>query len=424
MKSWIAASAACLLAVTFQSPLATAQSQDAKLTSTDLLGICGDSITEQKIYSVDIEDYLILCKPVPGVRAEQFGWSGETSWGFLAKMPVFTLPFKPTVVTTCYGMNDGGYAALTDDRAKQYRDAETAIVENFKKAGVHFIVLGSPGAVDTETFHKSPEQAVIYNKTLAALRDIGKEVAQKEGVTFADVNSVMTDVMTKIKAKYGKDYPFAGNDGVHPNASGHLVMAYAFLKALGVDGDIGTITVDLAGNKAQATDGHKILSDDNGTIQIESTRYPFCFAGDPASPAATSGVINFFPFNDDLNRFRLIVTNPNADNLKVTWGTASKVFSAADLAKGINLAAEFIDNPFVAPFEAAQEKIRTKQMSETALIKNCYFVIPQLENNLPDTKDAYEKLAADIPGIIDKQSAEIRDIAPPVKHTIRIEPVK
>jgi hypothetical protein len=230
--------------------------------------------------------------------------------------------------------------------------------------------------------------------------------------------------MPKIKAKYGKDFPFAGPDGVHPTASGHLVMAYAFLKALGVDGDIGTITVDLAGNKAEATDGHKILSVDGGTIQIESTRYPFCFTGDPANPASTTGVIDFFPFNDDLNRFRLIVNNPGADKLKVTWGDTSKEFSAADLAKGINLAAEFLNNPFSQPFAAVQDKIRVKQNSETALIKNLYFSIPQLENNLPNTKDAYEKLAAAVPGIIDSQASEIRDLVVPVKHTIKIEAVK
>ena len=52
----------------------------------------------------------------------------------------------------------------------------------------------------------------------------------------------MEDVMTKAKAKYGKQYALAGEaDGVHPDENGHLVMAYAFLKALGCDGDIGTI---------------------------------------------------------------------------------------------------------------------------------------------------------------------------------------
>ncbi len=42
----------------------------------------------------------------------------------------------------------------------------------------------------------------------------------------------MIDAMAKAKLKYGKEYNVAGGDGVHPNRNGHLVMAYAFLKAL------------------------------------------------------------------------------------------------------------------------------------------------------------------------------------------------
>ena len=68
---------------------------------------------------------------------------------------------------------------------------------------------------------------------------------QEEGVVFANVLDPMIDVMTKAKAKYGHDYHLAGGDGVHPDRNGHLVMAYAFLKALGCDGNIGSITVDL-----------------------------------------------------------------------------------------------------------------------------------------------------------------------------------
>ena len=95
----------------------------------------------------------------------------------------------------------------------------------------------------------------MYNKTLAAERDIAKKVAEEQGVAFADVFDPMVDVMEKAKAKYGHGYHLAGGDGVHPDANGHLVMAYAFLKGLGCNGDIGTITVDLAANKAEATDG-------------------------------------------------------------------------------------------------------------------------------------------------------------------------
>ena len=123
-----------------------------------------------------------------------------------------------------------------------------------------------------------------------------------ENVPFADVHSLMFDVMTKSKAKYGEDYPIAGGDGVHPGPNGHLVIAYAFLKALGCDGNVGTITVDLAGNKAEATDGHKVLSVKGGVVEIESTRYPFCFFGDgrlglagPVAPSLAVGIRGIAP---------------------------------------------------------------------------------------------------------------------------------
>lgn len=45
--------------------------------------------------------------------------------------------------------------------------------------------------------------------------------------------------------RYQTNYAIAGGDGVHPGWAGHLVMAYAFLRGLGVPGDIGTFTVDL-----------------------------------------------------------------------------------------------------------------------------------------------------------------------------------
>ena len=106
-------------------------------------------------------------------------------------------------------------------------------------------------------------------------------MAQSHDVLFADVITPMIEVMSKAKEKYGKTYHLAGGDGVHPDRNGHLVMAYAFLKALGCDGNLGEISVDLAGGKAEASGGHKVLSYDAGTVEIESTRYPFCFEGDP-----------------------------------------------------------------------------------------------------------------------------------------------
>src|SRR3954449_10722492 len=93
--------------------LAVSAGAQNQLQKGDFVAVCGDSITEQKLYSVFIEDYLLMCKPAAELQAVQFGWGGEVAPGFLSRMGSDTLVFHPTIATTFYGMNDGGYAALT-----------------------------------------------------------------------------------------------------------------------------------------------------------------------------------------------------------------------------------------------------------------------------------------------------------------------
>ena len=389
-----------------------------KLQNGDYVAVVGDSITEQKQYSVFIEEYLTMCRPALDLRTTQFGWSGETSWGFANRMANDMLRFHCTVATINFGMNDGGYSAETTEKEKHYHDAYTSVVEQMKKGGVRFIVVGSPGCVDTARFHRDPAAAAMYNKTLAAERDIARKIAQEQGVPFADVFNPMMQVMEKTEAKYGSGYHLAGNDGVHPDANGHLVMAYAYLKSLGCDGDIGTITVDLAAGKAAATEGHAIQSFKDGTVDVQSSRYPFCFFGDdPKSTSSTRGVLEFLPFNADLNRFTLIVTHaPAGKKVTITWGKQSKTFSVEELSKGINLAAEFLDNPFSQPFQQVQQAIRQQQDFETPLVQHSIHDLPQYNDEVTVARIVASLVKKD-QSMIDASNAAVK----PVTHSIKIE---
>jgi lysophospholipase L1-like esterase len=396
-------------------------SRAEELKSGDLVAVIGDSITEQKDYSVNIEDYLLACQPKPDLKAMQFGWGGETAGGFKSRMDNDTFRYHPTVATTCYGMNDGGYSPMDPNKAKGYHDNQLAIVKGMKKAGVRFIVVGSPGCVDSTTFRQNPVLATMYNKTLAEERDLSKQVAEAEGVTFADVYDPMIDVMAKAKAKYGPQYHLAGGDGVHPSRNGHLVMAYAYLKALGCDGNIGTITVDFQSGDAKATDGHKVLSSGRGSVEIESSRYPFCFApGNANDPNCQRGILEFLPFNQDLNRFMLVVQN-GPEKAKITWGTQSREFTKAELDKGINLADAFLDNPFSKPFEAIHQVVQQQQNLETPMIKTWVHGLPQFKSDMPEDAECFDKIVADMGKKDEKLSAAARGKATPVKHTIKIE---
>lgn len=399
-------------------------SGDLILKKGDRIAIVGDSITEQKEYSRFIELYLLACVPELDLTTYQFGWSGEKAPGFANRMENDLVPWKPTVVTTCYGMNDGGYRPYTDQMGKTYEEGIRRIQTRCKELGARMIV-GGPGAVDTETWRRhQPEADLFYNETLSTLGEIAARLASENGFAYANLHPLMMAVMQESKAALGKDYPVCGGDGVHAGPNGHLVMAYAFLKAMGLDGDIGTISVDMSGN-ATGTAGHRVLSATNGTVKIESTRYPFCFFGREKAPDTTRSILPFLPFNRDLNRFMLVVKNLPGSEADVTWGTATKTFSKTDLAAGINLADEFLDNPFVAPFRTLDRIVADKQYRETRTIKG---IITHFRNwNIDFSEDAEvaEAIVMQRRKLMERNSQDAvraREAVRPVTHTIQIAP--
>ena len=391
------------------------------------VAIIGDSITEQKLYSKFMEAYLVACTGRPDIKVFQFGWSGETAGGFAGRLENDLAAFQPTVATTCYGMNDGGYRPFDEAVGKSYENNMRTVVKKLAAAGVKHIVVGSPGAVDTKFFGARTsfppgKSADGYNHSLSQLGGIGSKLAKEFSQTYADVHSPMIEAMTKAKTALGENYDVCGKDGFHPGPNGHLVMAYAFLEALGVDGNIGEITVDLTG-ETTATGGHKVLGKAGAGVEFESRRYPFCFDADPKSSASTRSITPFFPFNQDLNRLTLKVKNLTAAKAKVTWGKVTKEFSKEQLDSGVNLAAEFPSTPFDEAFGKVLGAVAAKQNFETTMIKG---VITGFRNLPAEVKGDAETAAA--LGVIRKRlgarqealDAEVRAALVPVKHTLTV----
>jgi hypothetical protein len=295
------------------------------------------------------------------------------------------------------------------------------IVNRLKAAGVT-VVVGSPGAVDTYSFRRNDLPPAVYNENLAQLRDIARDLAREASMPFANVHDAMVDAMTKAKPVLGEAYDVCGADGFHPRANGHLVMAYAFLKGLGVSGDIGTITIDLKGGTT-ASAGHTVVAAADGKVEIESLRYPFCFTGDQKSPDGTRSIVAFLPFNRDLNRFVLVVKGLSGERARVTWGQVTKPFARTDLEQGINLAAEFLDNPFQAPWRAVDEAVGRKQNFETAMIKEVitrFRLIRDLLEGDAAAEQALDGLRARFAARHAALAAEVRAAVKPVRHVIAI----
>ena len=159
-----------------------------------------------------------------------------------------------------------------------------ALWRKFKEAGVR-AVQGSSGTIGKwPKWVKGAGGTVeAMNLSLCRLRNIGVEVAKEEGVRFADVYYPMLMGSDAARRQWGADFDLFGDDGVHPGWAGQGVMAYAFLKALGVDGEIGTLTVDFGKGKATASDGHRVVGFADGKLELESVRYPVCIEGGDVS---------------------------------------------------------------------------------------------------------------------------------------------
>lgn len=397
------------------APLAAPKSTHPLLRTGSRLAICGDSITEQKMYSRIMETYITVALPELRVSIRQFGWGGEQASGFLARMTNDVLRFKPTVATTCYGMNDHHYRPYEKSIGLVYASNMTDIVLAFKDAGIS-VVVGSPSSMGLS----QPQWGWVLgtpedrNLSLCALRNLDIEIANAQHVVFADVFWPMYKAEFQARQQWGTNYALSGKDNVHPGWAGHLIMAQAFLKALDVPGDIGTFTVDLKAGKASASTGHQVLSCKDGVVTIKSVRYPFCANGPTDNDTSLRSGMALVPFNRALNRLVLIARGGKASHYKVTWGGEARDYTSDQLRRGINLAEDFSVNPFSEAFARMDEAVAKKQAYETKQIKEL------LHGNAG--KADMEKTVADSEQERASLVSAIQADFVPVTHTITITP--
>lgn len=390
------------------------------LKEGDRLAIIGDSITEQKMYSRIIETYLTACVPELKITARQFGWSGETAEGFLRRMTNDCLRFQPTVATLNYGMNDHRYRPFDEENAGWYAANYSAVVAGLENIGTR-VVLGAPGCVGkVPSWTKSDAYARDeLNINLCAFRDLDIALARKMDTRFADVFWTMFKAGYEAQKLYGTadaPYMISGHDGVHPGWAGHLVMAYTYLRAMGLDGEIGTLTVDLGAQTATATAGHTVESFINNELTVVSTRYPFCAGGETNRDNSIRSGTTLVPFFEELSRFQLVVKDAPAAQYQIVWGSTTNVYSSAQLAAGVNLAADFVDNPFCEPFKKVDEAVAAKQAYETKQIKQ-FFHSQEARTNMVAVVEQTEAGRAPL-------AAAIAAAMVPVRHTITILPAQ
>jgi lysophospholipase L1-like esterase len=223
------------------------------LKDGDRVVFYGNSITQQRLYTTYLEEYVHCRYPDLNVTFFNAGWSGDTAAGALTRLERDVLPLKPTVVTVFFGMNDGGYQPPDEGIRALYRDSMEKLVTSLQAAKARVIVFG-PGCVDEDRQERL--KSANYNKTLQGLNEEAKAVAAKHRCVFVDVYGPMLKFQSEQKAK-NRDFAMSV-DGVHPNEAGHLVMCRAMVTALAEPGI--AVTTDKPAPPATADEPYAITT--------------------------------------------------------------------------------------------------------------------------------------------------------------------
>jgi lysophospholipase L1-like esterase len=232
-------------------PLAWAQTATPSTTSDfaihdgDRVVLYGDSITDQRLYSTFIEEYVLTRFPTWKVQWTQSGVGGDKVSGG-AEGPIDLriqrdiLPYRPSVVTVMLGMNDGYYRPPNTAVQKTYEDGYKSMVDT--------ILNGAPGAkltlIGPSPYDDITHPTMHYNEVMQAYSEFDRKEADRTHQSFVDFNAPVVDVLEKVKAAHPDLASRLIPDRVHPGEGVHWVMAAAILKAWHAPSLVSSVTVD------------------------------------------------------------------------------------------------------------------------------------------------------------------------------------
>ena len=319
------------------------------LKDGDRVVFYGDSITDQRQYTVFVENYVLTRFPTLKIDFTHSGWGGDRVTGggggpidLRLRRDVF--PYKPTVMTVMLGMNDGGYRAFDDSLFTTFSTGYKHILDSVRTEFPNVrLTLIQPSPYDDVT--RAPGFPGGYNATLLRYADFLQATAPAYSATVANLNAPVVAMLQQAKAM---NAPLAEKilpDRVHPSPAGHLVMAESLLRAWNAPAVVSRVSLDAARAKLLTSENTKVSGLKNGASLVwDQVDAALPIALDPADPLVAL-VLKSSDFVTALDQETLMVRGltPTTHYMITIDGAEIKDFTGEQLAQGINLAT--LDTP-------------------------------------------------------------------------------
>ncbi len=393
----------------------------------------GDSITQAGHYIEDLEAYLYTRFPDRKYDILNLGLSAETASGLnepgigqprpeiLERLDRILQRTRPNLVFVCYGMNDGIYHPPDPERLRAYQSGMNQVIDRIQRDGADCTVL-TPPPFDPRpildrvrpigargySYHTpfSAYDTVLnsFSDWLVSKRSVGWSVIDLHGALNRAVDTiVLTNPGFTISP-----------DGVHPDASGHWLMAQEILRSWNVPAEVDSATINIQAQEPPT--GSIAMIRDGARIKLSwKTRIPM-----PHDPEWNFPLDELVKIDDRFNRHRLAVKGLESGRYTLLEDrgpgqepTHLGSFGSAELARGLNL----IRLPELSTNRRAT-RLRERVVERHRLLNLAWVEaighVPPRPENVPTLSEAQEQARI--------LEAEIKTLARPTVITLTLAP--
>lgn len=319
-----------------------APAQSFALHDGDRVTFYGDSITAERFYTRDVQDFVATRYPALEIAFHNAGVPGDKVTGGYAgdaatRVSRDVKPWNPTVITVMLGMNDGDYMKPDQKVFADYQAGYDRLLLMLHAAAPNAKITLLENTPYDEVTHGT--EFTGYMETTTQNARATPALGEREHLPVVDTYSPIMDLLKRAKSADPSYASLLVTDRIHPAEPSHWVIAAALMKAWHVDPVVSEVAISSASHAATETKRTNVsaLSADGNGLSWDQM--------DEALPLP-------FNFDNELMNFVLSVSDLwscDQEILRVSdlqSGTyalridAMKIgsFSAAQLAQGINLA--------------------------------------------------------------------------------------
>ena len=322
----------------------------------DRVCFVGNSITHNGEFYQNIFQYYVTRFPTEPISFFNCGISGDVTTGVIKRIDSDIMIHNPTYVVIMIGMNDvnrnlyGSQPTLNADTLNKqaqairgYKSNLESLVKSFLAKGVK-VILQKPSIYD-QTAQLPRANNFGVNDALKSCADFMGELAVKYNLQVVDYWSILSKINQEVQKKDPKA-TVIGADRVHPGPTGHLIMAYQFLKTFQASKYVSHIKYDVKKDNLKFNQGQISFS-----VLEKSLPFPKGYYHQEA--------YDLLSFNNELNVELLQVNGlPNAQYTLYIDEQKIDAFTASQLKQGINLATYMLTPQYKQSMEVR------KQLSE------------------------------------------------------------